>query len=369
MCRRYLPEKAGLHIHRHRCRVVTVEDHRVDFIKLIVSERFVSEGLIILKGDVILLVHGDVLLETRALQRRRTSLGLVQACTSRQHDVVKGADGLAGGLYPQTVCQIEGLDSIIKSGGAIVGSTRGVGQGMRVDGWLRSIIVDIGSKGGLLGVLVMSVSLLSAMACAASLSLGRSISARTTIGPALLLLLGKLGVSWLVLHSTKLVGLWALTAAMSGAFLLKGEHGGLHDTFRLEILDLIRRCLAENLSYDLHSRRELAEDNHGLHGGREIEASIFEIREVAQHLGNRRSGMGASRDGSRKELAKLSIGRTDTGGTETLLEVVPHLLNGSKVSDSDLDGGGEAQGDVTERSISVVIPVVSVIVTIGGLSS
>jgi len=81
---------------------------------------------------------------------------------------------------------------------------------------------------------------------------------------------------------------------MSCTFLLKRECGSLHDTFRLEILDLVGRHLAENLSYDLHGRRELAKDDHHLHGGKEIEASIFEISEVAQHLGYRRSGMGAS---------------------------------------------------------------------------
>jgi len=79
--------------------------------------------------------------------------------------------------------------------------------------------------------------------------------------------------------------------------------------------------------------------------------------------------MGASRDGSRKEFTQLSIGRADTGGTEALLEVVPNLLNRSKVSDSDLDGGGEAQGDIPERSLGVVVPVVSVVMTVGRLSS
>jgi len=79
--------------------------------------------------------------------------------------------------------------------------------------------------------------------------------------------------------------------------------------------------------------------------------------------------MGASGDGSQEELAKLSIGRTDTGGAKTLLEVVPNLLNHSKVSDSDLDGGGEAQGDITERSLGGVVPIVTVIVAVSGLSS
>ena len=80
-------------------------------------------------------------------------------------------------------------------------------------------------------------------------------------------------------------------------------------------------------------------------------------------------GMGASRNGSRKEFAKLSVSRTDTGGTVALLEVVPHLLDSSKVSNGDLDGGSEAQGNITERSLGVVVPVVSVIVTVGWLGS
>jgi len=151
--------------------------------------------------------------------------------------------------------------------------------------------------------------------------------------------------------------------------LLKRERGGLYDAFRFDILDLVGGCLAENLSYNLHSRRELAENNHCLHGGRKVEASILEVREVAQHLRNHRSGMGASGNRSRKEFTQLSIGRADTGGTEALLEVIPDLLNHSKVGDSDLDGGGEAQGDVTECSLGVVVPVVTVIVAIGGLSS
>ena len=91
-------------------------------------------------------------------------------------------------------------------------------QGVRVDSRLRSIIVDICSEGGLLSIFVASASLLATTTSAASLSLGRSVSARTAVGPALLLLLllGKLGVSRLALHSAKLVGLWALTtAAMS----------------------------------------------------------------------------------------------------------------------------------------------------------
>jgi len=65
---------------------------------------------------------------------------------------------------------------------------------------------------------------------------------------------------------------------------------------------------AKNLSYDLHGRRELAEDDHCLHRGRELEASILEISKVAKHFGDSWSRMGASRDGSCQELAKLGIG-------------------------------------------------------------
>ena len=196
-----------------------------------------------------------------------------------------------------------------------------MGQGMRVNSRFGSIIVDIGGEGSLLHIFAVSASLLATMACVASLSLGRSISAHTAVGPALLLLLlllGEFGVSRLVLYSAKLVGLRALTTTVSSTFLLEREHGSLDDTFWLQVLNLIWGHLAEYLCYYLHSRRELAEDNHCLHWGREVETSVFEIREVAQHLGYRRSRMGASRNGSRKELAQLSIGRTDTRGAETL---------------------------------------------------
>jgi len=235
----------------------------------------------------------------RALQRGGTGFGLVQVRTGHQHNLVEGADGLAGGLYPQVVCQIEGPNSIIESGGAEVGCTRGVSQGMRVDGGLWSIIVDICGEGCLLGILVASTSLLATMSSVASLSLDRSISTCTTVGPALLLLLGKLGVSQLALHSTKLVGLGALTASTGrGAFLLKGERGSLDYPIRLEVLDLVERRLAKNLSYDLHSGRELAKDDHCLHGGRELEAGILEISKVAKHFHDSWSGMGASGNGS-----------------------------------------------------------------------
>ena len=135
--------------------------------------------------------------------------------------------------------------------------------------------MDVSGEGSLLRVFATSASLLAAMASAASLSLGRSVSARTAIGPTLLLLLGELWVSWLALHSTKLVGLGALTTTMGrGTFLLKRERGSLYNPIGLQVLDLVWRRLAENLSYDLHSGRELAKDDHCLHGGREFKTSI-----------------------------------------------------------------------------------------------
>ena len=316
-----LPEEAGLHTHCHQCCIIAVEDHHVDFVEFVIGERLMGVQFFIPKGDGILLIHCDALLKTRALQRGGPGLRLVQVCTSHQHNLVEGADGLAGGLYPQAVCQIEGLDSIVKCGGAKVGCTGGMGQGVGVDGQLRSIlIVDISGEGGLLGIFASSTSLLATMASMASLSLGRSVSAHTAIGCALLLLLGKLGVSWLALHSAKLVGLLApTTTAMRGTFLLKRERSGLDDPVWFEILDLAQGGLAENLCYNLHSWRELTENNHRLHGGRELEASISQVGEVAEHFGYRGSGMGASRDGCREEPAQLSVSGADAGGAKVLL--------------------------------------------------
>jgi len=78
--------------------------------------------------------------------------------------------------------------------------------------------------------------------------------------------------------------------------------------------------------------------------------------------------MGAGRDGRQEELAKLSIGGTNTGGAKTPFEVVPDLLDSSKVGNSNLDGGGKAQGNTTKCSLSVIIPVLSVVMAISRLS-
>ena len=106
--------------------------------------------------------------------------------------------------------------------------------------------MDIGGKFSILGALTMSARLLATTAVMASLSLGRSVSAATAVGPTLLLLLplglllllGELWVHLLALHSTKLVGLWGLTAsATRGALLFKGEGCRLDDPIGLQGLD------------------------------------------------------------------------------------------------------------------------------------
>ena len=221
------------------------------------------------------------------------SYGLVQVGRCSGDDQVEGADGLAGGFYPQTVCQVEGLDGIIKCRGAIIGGTRGMGQGTRVNsGDWAILIMDVGGKFGILGMLVMSTCLLAAMMVAATLSLGRNISTATAIGSTLLLLIGELWVCLLVLHSAKLVGLRGLaTSTPRGTLLFKREHCCLHNSIGFQGLDLARRGLAAYLSYDLHGGRELAKDNHCLHIGRELKAGILEICKVAQHFSDHGSSV------------------------------------------------------------------------------
>jgi len=77
--------------------------------------------------------------------------------------------------------------------------------------------------------------------------------------------------------------------------------------------------------------------------------------------------MGASGNVSGEEPTKLSIGQANTWGAEVLLEVVPDLLDCGEVRDSDLDGGGKAQGDITKCSLSAVIPFLSVVMTVSEL--
>ena len=124
-----------------------------------------------------------------------------------------------------------------------------MGQGARVDSrnW-AILILDVGGKFGVPGVLVMSVHLPAAMTVVTALSLGRSVSATTAVGPALLLLwlgsllllLGELGIRLLAPYSTKLVGLRGLATAARSAFLLERESSCLDDSIWLQGLDFAR---------------------------------------------------------------------------------------------------------------------------------
>ena len=72
VCRRYLPEEAGLHAQIHQHRIVAVEDHLVDLVKLAISEVLVDKGSFLLvtkRYGILLHIHSDALLETRVLER------------------------------------------------------------------------------------------------------------------------------------------------------------------------------------------------------------------------------------------------------------------------------------------------------------
>ena len=63
-----------------------------------------------------------------------------------------------------------------------MGTTGGMSKGAMVNGRLRSIVVDIGGKGCIVGGLTMSASPFAATLVVDALSLGRSVSAHTTVG-------------------------------------------------------------------------------------------------------------------------------------------------------------------------------------------
>ena len=128
---------------------------------------------------------------------------------------------MAGGLYAKMVCQVKGLDHIVEGGRTIVGCASGVGQSMGVDSRDQAVLVsDIGCKLSILGTLTTSTHLPASATVVAALSLSRSVSAATTVGPALLLLwlgslllLGELQVRLFVLYSAKLICLRGLATA------------------------------------------------------------------------------------------------------------------------------------------------------------
>ena len=76
--------------------------------------------------------------------------------------------------------------------------------------------------------------------------------------------------------------------------------------------------------------------------------------------------MRAGGDGRCKEPTKFGIGGADTGGTVVLLEVVPHLLDRREVSNSGLNQRGDAQGDISECLLVVLVPGVKLVSQIRG---
>ena len=72
--------------------------------------------------------------------------------------------------------------------------------------------------------------------------------------------------------------------------------------------------------------------------------------------------MRASQDHCREESAKFGVGRADAGGAIVFLQVLPDLLDSSEVGDGNLNGWGEAQGNITERLLIVLVPGVPVLV-------
>ena len=95
-----------------------------------------------------------------------------------------------------------------------MGTTGGMSEGVRIDGRLRSIVVDIGGEGSVVGGLATSASPFAATTVAVALSLGGSVAARTAMRSTLLLLrlrslllLSELGVCRLALDSAQLVSL------------------------------------------------------------------------------------------------------------------------------------------------------------------
>ena len=98
-----------------------------------------------------------------------------------------------------------------------MGTTGGVSESVGVDSRLRSIVVDIGGEGCIVGGLVTSVSPFAATMVAVALSMGGSVAAHTAMRSTLLLwlrsllLLSKLEVRSLVLDSTQLVSLGMIT--------------------------------------------------------------------------------------------------------------------------------------------------------------
>ena len=173
-----------------------------------------------------------------------------------------------------------------------------------------------------------------------------------------LLLLSELGVRRLALDSAQLVSLGIVTpcSARGRTFLLIGERGGFGDAIRLKVFDFVRRRLTENLTYDLHSGRELAEDNHCLDGSGKVETGVFQICEVGLNLGDRGSGMLSGGNVGAKELRELSISIADRRRSEVLFEVVPHLFGSPEMGDGGSDRRSKTKGDVAQSLLVLLVP-------------
>ena len=178
------------------------------------------------------------------------------------HNCLQCADRFRGGLDTNSAGQIDRPQREVECRWAIVGRTGSVGEGMRVNTRLRAVSVDEGCKLCSICCFASSVSLLSTMSMFVTV-VGGSISALTTMA---LLLLGKLWVSLLVLHSAKLVGLVTVACGRALRALFKGQSGRCNDLVGFEGLDIHRLGLVNELSYYLHRRRELCDQNHCLHG-------------------------------------------------------------------------------------------------------
>ena len=127
---------------------------------------------------------------------------------------------------------------------------------------------------------------------------GGSVSTLTTttlllLRPGgLLLLLGEFQISLLELHSAKLVCLVTVACGRALRVLFKGQSGCCDDFVGLESLDICWLGLVNELSYNLHRRRELCNQDHCLHGEQDLEACFLEIGEVGCDQSQGRSGMG-----------------------------------------------------------------------------
>ena len=118
---------------------------------------------------------------------------------------------------------------------------------------------------------------------------GGSISALTTtlvlLGPGglllLLLLLGEFWISLLALYSAKLVRLVTTACSRALRALFECQGGRYANLVRFQSLDVRQLGLVDKLSYNLHGRRELGDQNHRLHGERNLEPSFFEVGKIS----------------------------------------------------------------------------------------